>query len=125
MEIVDSHCHVSLVWFQPVETLLHEMDRNGVHRAVLIQMMGQTDNAYQHECVRRFPDRFASVVLVDHTRADAVQELRRWLDDGATGLRLAPGARSPGEDPLAIWREAGRLGVTVSCLLGSHGCIAG
>jgi len=102
MEIVDSHCHVSLVWFQPVETLLHEMDRNGVHRAVLIQMMGQTDNSYQQECMHRHPDRFASVVLVDHARADAVQELRRWLDDGATGLRLAPDARSPGEDPLAI-----------------------
>ena len=116
MTVVDSHCHASLVWFQPVETLLHEMDRNQVDQAVLIQMMGQTDNTYQQECVRRYPDRLASVVLVDHTRVDAADDLARWVDAGASGVRLPPEARSPGDDPFAIWRGASHLGLVVSCL---------
>jgi L-fuconolactonase len=66
--------------------------------------------------MRRYPSRFVSVVLVDHTRPDAQQELERWVNDGASGVRLPPGARSPGDDPYAIWRAAARLGVAVSCL---------
>ena len=41
MRIVDSHCHVSPVWYEPVESLLFHLDRNGVELAVLIQMNGQ------------------------------------------------------------------------------------
>ena len=115
MPIVDSHCHVSPSWYEPVETLLHQMDHNGVEQAILIQMMGQTNNAYQAECVRRFPGRFASVVIVDATRPDAVQALERLAADGASGVRLNPATRSPGADPLAIWRAAARLGLSVSC----------
>ena len=65
MPIVDSHCHASLAWFQPVESLVHEMDHNGVAHAILIQIRGQYDNSYQAECVRRFPGRFANVVGLD------------------------------------------------------------
>ncbi len=38
MIIVDSHCHISPVWYEPVESLLFQMDRNDVAHAVLIQM---------------------------------------------------------------------------------------
>ncbi len=114
MPVVDSHCHVSPVWYEPVESLLFQMDRNGVERAVLIQMNGQYDNSYQFECVRRHPDRFASVVCVDTARPDALDELARLAEQGASGVRLKPGARSPG-DPLAIWRKAAELGLPVSC----------
>ncbi len=62
MRIVDSHCHVSPVWYEPVESLLHQMEQNGVEHAVLIQMRGQANNEYQFECVRRYPGRFAPVV---------------------------------------------------------------
>jgi L-fuconolactonase len=115
MEIVDSHCHASLTWYEPVESLLHQMDRNGVGHAILIQMQGQYDNDYQAECVRRYPDRFTSVVIVDAARPDAVAELERHAAAGAGGVRLRPGVRSPGDDPLAIWRAAERLGLAVSC----------
>lgn len=114
MPTIDSHCHVSPLWYEPVETLLYQMDRNGVDGAVLIQLLGQTDNAYQQDCLRRYPGRFASVVLVDHTRPDAVEQLRRLADDGASGVRLRPAMRSPGSDPLAIWRAAAELGLAVS-----------
>jgi len=115
MPIVDSHCHVSPVWYEPVESLLHQMDRNGVEHAILIQMMGQTNNSYQTECVRRHPGRFASVVIVDASRPDAVQTLERLAEEGASGVRFNPTTRSPGDDPLAIWRAAERLGLSVSC----------
>lgn len=114
MVIVDTHCHVSPAWYEPVESLLHQMDANGVEHAVLVQMHGQTSNEYQFECVRRFPDRLASVVLVDTESPNAVPELKRLAERGACGVRLPATARSPGEDPLAIWREAAQLGLPVT-----------
>src|SRR5258708_30587840 len=115
MAVVDTHCHASLDWYEPVETLLYEMDRNGVDQAVLVQIMGQFDNQYQFDCVRQYPGRFANVVLVDPERADSLQMLERLAERGASGVRLSPTVRSPGDDPLAIWRTADRLGLTVSC----------
>jgi L-fuconolactonase len=116
MPIVDSHCHASLAWFQPVESLAHEMDQNGVDHAILIQIRGQYDNSYQAECVQRFPGRFSSVVCVDWEQPDAADELAQLATQGASGMRLRPWSRSTGSDPLAIWRAAEKLGLSVSCL---------
>jgi L-fuconolactonase len=115
MVIVDSHCHVSECWYEPVESLLFQMDRNDVEKAILIQMQGQANNAYQTACLRTYPGRFASVVIVDVGRADAPATLAQLAEEGASGVRLRPGDRSPGDDPLAIWRAAERLGLSVSC----------
>lgn len=115
MRIVDSHCHAALGWYEPVEVLLHQMDRHGVEQAALIQIRGQSDNSYQMACVRRYPDRLRSVVIVNTDRPDAPAELERLVGEGATGVRLQPSVRSPGDDPLAIWRKAAELGITVSC----------
>ncbi len=115
MRIVDSHCHAALGWYEPIEVLLAQMDRNGVELAALIQINGQSDNSYQADCVKRYPDRLRSVVIVDATRPDAPAELERLVGDGATGVRLQPSVRSPGDDPLAIWRKAETLGISVSC----------
>lgn len=115
MPIVDSHCHASPNWYEPVEVLLFQMDRNAVDHAILIQMQGQTNNAYQFECIRRFPGRFASVVIVDPNRPDAPETLARLAEEGASGVRIGPRVRSPGADPYAIWRAAERLGLAVSC----------
>lgn len=116
MLIVDSHCHVSRLWFDPVESLLFQMDRNQVEHAVLVQISAENDNSYQFECVRRYPGRFVSVVKVEETRPDALDELERLVERGARGVRLLATTRSPGEDPLAIWRAAARLRLPVSCL---------
>jgi L-fuconolactonase len=121
--VVDSHCHASPFWYEPVDVLLHQMDRHGVERAVLVQMLGQYDNDYQEDCVARFPGRFASVVMVDPAAADACAQLRRLVDRGARGVRLRPGSRSPGADPLALWRTAADCGVAVSCV-GSSSTLA-
>ena len=77
MLVVDSHCHVSSSWYEPVETLIHQMDANGVDHAVLVQIQGQTDNSYQFACLRRHPGRFASVVAVDTQGSNAVRDLER------------------------------------------------
>jgi L-fuconolactonase len=115
MVIVDTHCHASLDWYEPVETLLYQMDANGVDHGVLVQINGQFDNEYQFECVRRYPGRFANVVLVDSDRPDAPEQLDRLAERGASGVRLRPTSRAPGDDPLAVWRTAERLGLSVSC----------
>ncbi len=115
MTIVDAHCHVSENWYEPVESLLHQMERHGVRHAVLVQMQGQFANDYQFDCVRRYPSRFAPVVLVDSSHEDASTQLERLADAGASGVRLNAATRSPGDDPLAIWQVAARLRLSVSC----------
>jgi hypothetical protein len=37
MMIVDTHCHALPHWFEPVETLLHQMNANGVEKATLVK----------------------------------------------------------------------------------------
>jgi L-fuconolactonase len=112
--VVDSHCHALPHWFEPVEVLLHQMDANGVEKATLVQVRGQFDNRYLMGCVQRFPARFRAVVGVDTDRPDAPESLAQWVDEGAVGVRLGPAVRSPGGDPLAIWRKAAELGIPVS-----------
>ncbi len=119
MLIADSHCHVSSTWYEPVETLLFQMDQNDVQHALLIQYMGQVDNDYQARCLERFPGRFASIVMVDTTQPDAPDTLAKLAERGAAGVRLSAGTRSPGEDPLAIWRKAEELGLATSCAGGA------
>lgn len=113
--VIDSHCHASLRWFEPVETLLFQMDRCGVEHAVLIGNLFEFDQSYQQECLHRFPDRLSSVVLIDPAQPDAPDTLRRYVEDGAIGVRLRHDDRSPGDDPLAIWRTASELKIPVSC----------
>jgi L-fuconolactonase len=116
MTIVDTHCHASPVWFEPVETLLFQMDRAGVAQAVLTQLLGQYDNRYQERCCARFPNRLASVVAVDPAQPGAAQQLVALAAAGARGVRLRPQARSPGADPLELWRTAETCGIVVSCV---------
>ncbi|MSQ22749.1 MAG: amidohydrolase [Dehalococcoidia bacterium] len=118
MMVVDTHCHAGTNWFEPVEMLLHQMDMNGVAKAVLIQHGGNYDNRYLLECVRRFPGRFVAVVGMDVARPDAPAMLERIAkEQGVVGIRLRPRDRSPGDDPLAIWRKADKLGLAISCFL--------
>jgi L-fuconolactonase len=112
--IVDSHCHVSALWYEPVESLLAQMDRTGVQQAVLVQLLGQYDNGYLLECRRRHPQRFAVVAAVDPAKPDAPDAVRRLADLGAAGIRLRPGARSPGGNPLAVWEAIQECGLSAS-----------
>ena len=116
MITVDAHCHAGTNWFEPVEMILHQMNLNGVQRAVLIQHGGNYDNRYLLECVQRFPGRFSAVVGVDPGQPDAPATLEGLAkEEGVVGLRLRPAERSPDPDPLALWRKAAELGLPVSC----------
>lgn len=71
----------------PVDTLLGLMDDHGVDVAVLVQpsFLG-TDNGYLLDAIRRWPDRFRGVAVVDPAiSVDAVEDLR---SAGIAGLRL-------------------------------------
>ena len=115
MPIIDTHCHAATIWFQAVETLLDQMNRNGVDHAVLIQIRGMRDNAYLVECLRRFPGKFSAVVTLEANSPDSPAQLEGLVKQGIEGIRLHAGARSPGSDPLAIWRKAQDLDIPVSC----------
>lgn len=115
MLTIDSHCHPSPSWFEPVEILLLHMSMNHVDGAVLVQRRDEHDNSYLLECAHRFPNRFSVVGSVDSAGEGAPAELERWAAAGISGLRLLAVERSPGDDPLALWRKAMELGLPMSC----------
>lgn len=114
MLIVDTHVHVALHTYEPVEMLLTQMQYNNVEKTVLVQSTTTTDNSYVIECMRRFPGRFSVVGRVDVESPNALRDLEQLHRVGAESLRLRNFHRSPGSDPLAIWRKAQDLGMSVS-----------
>ncbi len=113
--IVDSHSHVSPYWFEPVEVLLFQMERNAVDKAVLVQHIGNYDNDYVMTCVREFPGHFVPVVMIDVDAPDAPLTLERLAEEGAKGVRFLV---KPDElaGQLEIWEKAEQLGLAASCL---------
>ena len=116
MVVVDTHCHVSPYWFEPVEVLLDEMSRNGVDKAVLTQFFGVYDNSYLVECMTRFPGRFSVIGLVDVSDPDALSHLESLHRQGVEGIRFNSTMRSPGSDPIAVWRKAADMGMIASVM---------
>lgn len=114
MLIVDTHTHTGLHIYEPVEILLAQMEHNQVAKTVLVQSSSTTDNAYLIEALRRYPGRFSAVCRVDVASPTACQDLERWAGEGAGAVRFRNFDRSPGDDPLAIWRQAVALGMSVS-----------
>ncbi len=122
MLTVDTHLHTSKNRFEPIEIALYQMNINHVDKALLTPSRfvhdltrGSFDNAYMLEAVKRFPGRFSMLCALDTSQPDAPETLARWVAEGGEGIRLYVQERSPGDDPLAIWRKAAELGVAVSC----------
>ena len=114
MLIIDTHTHAGLNWFQPVETLLDEMNMNGVTGAVLVQHAGSYDNTYLFECEKRFPGRFKVAVQVDPQDPKPEGTLERLRRQGAAGVRFYPASKFKTKDPYAMWKRAGELGMVVT-----------
>lgn len=112
--MIDSHCHVSGRWYEPVETLLFQMDRCGVERAVLVQLLGGTVNSAMREAAQAHPGRFAWVGAVDPGAPDFRALVNEAASEGAAGLRMRAGWRSTGGDPLSLWRDVADTGLAVS-----------
>ncbi len=112
MTIVDTHCHIGLSKYEPVESLLYHIQRSGVSKAVLIQYMGNRDNAYLLEAMSNHPGRFSAAMIVAND--DNGKMMRKWSESGIPGIRLPLKSRARGADPLAQWRTASELGLVVS-----------
>ena len=110
--VVDTHCHIGLHKYEPVEVLLFHMARAGVDQAVLIQYMGNSDNRYIVEAMEANPGRLAAAMIVDDD--DDGSAIRGWAEQGIGGIRLLADFRGRGGDPLAHWRVADELGLVVS-----------
>ena len=65
MLIIDTHCHAGNSWFEPIEILEFEMERNGVDKAALIQHGGTYDNTYLLQEAAKRSGRFKVAALVD------------------------------------------------------------
>ncbi|CAB3723604.1 amidohydrolase family protein [Paraburkholderia rhynchosiae] len=114
--IVDSHAHISPHWYEPVETLVDQMNGHGVDGAVLTQMIGQTDNRYQQDCVKRFPGRLWSVAWVDVEAPDVAMTIENLSREGVSGIRLRPSASLANGRLPEAWRAVQATGLPVSCV---------
>jgi L-fuconolactonase len=112
--IVDTHCHADDRWYEPVDTLLFNMDRCGVDRAVLVQILGSTDSRSMLAAARNHPDRFQVIAAIDPTRPDAIAALDRAVQDGVAGLRLRSRWEGDDEQAMALWRAVEAAGLVVS-----------
>jgi predicted TIM-barrel fold metal-dependent hydrolase len=89
MEIIDGYTHCGLSKYEPIEHVRGVMSAAGVGRAVLVQHLGEFDNAYLGGIATADPEHFAAVCLVDHHAADCIETLCRWAETGGLkGIRL-------------------------------------
>ena len=107
MVIVDTHCHIGLHIYEPVESLIYHIEHSRVEKAVLIQHNGTTDTSCHVECLHHYPHRFESAIVVEET--DNSSGIQKWADQGINGSRMAANSRAKDSDPLAHWRAAMEL----------------
>ena len=110
--VVDTHCHIGLHKYEPVEALLFHMERAGVDQAVFIQYLGNSDNRYIVDVMDAHPGRFAAAMIVPDD--DDGSAIHHWAEQGIIGIRLLADFRGRGRDPLAHWRTAAELDLVVS-----------
>jgi len=150
-EIVDTHTHVispdreryplapvggrqsdwSAHHSTDYDTLLRALDEAGIARAVVVQASTAygNDNRYVNDAVRAHPDRFCGVFSIDMLAADNVDQLKRWLDAGMSGLRLfTTGTTMPGqadwlddERTFPVWEYAQEHGVSICVQMTAKG----
>ena len=113
--IIDTHTHAGENWFEPIEVLEFQMDRNGVDKAVLVQHGGTFDINYLFEEAAKRGDRFKVAVLVDPESGDPLGDLEQLAEQGAAGIRLAPDAEFVNVRPYEMWKRTGELGLVVTC----------
>lgn len=112
MTIIDTHCHIGLHKYEPVEALLYHMNTSGVDRAVFIQYAGNSDNQYMLDSMAAHPGKFQAAMIVEPT--DDGTAMRQWAEQGIVGIRLPANSRADCADSLAQWRTAAELDLIVS-----------
>jgi predicted TIM-barrel fold metal-dependent hydrolase len=114
MLIVDSHVHTGDNWEEPVETLLYQMNANGVSHAVLVQLNGHFDNSYILHCAKNYGNKFKAVVIVDPEDPNRPKTLENLRKQGAAGMRLNLRKDWTPDDPL--FKLCGELGMVISII---------
>jgi predicted TIM-barrel fold metal-dependent hydrolase len=99
-----------------------------VEKAVFVQpWFYHWDNSYMAGCVRRYPEKFRGVCVIDPRGLDTPTALKRWRDQGVTGIRLRPMRQGenpiPGpwlgsDDTMPLWEAIAETD-TIVCIL--HG----
>lgn len=84
--------------------------------AILTQMIGQTDNRYQQDCVKRYPGRLSSVAWVDVDAPDVAMTIENLAREGVSGIRLRPSSCLPGGRLPEAWRAVQATGLPISCV---------
>lgn len=114
MQLIDPHVHVwindpQFPWptentsppkeNRTAEMLLALMDRHGVEKTVLVQVIHyRWDNAYAAHAMKTYPTRFTGVCRINPTDPAAPDQLSRWVEEhGFQGVRLSPGADASGD----------------------------
>jgi len=115
MTIVDSHVHIGLEKYEPVEVLLEQMAQSGVQKALLVQYGGNYDNSYIAECLKKYQGRFSGVAIVETNQPDAPEKLEYWVKEhGFEGIRIRANVTSPGDNRYAIWEKIAELNIVAS-----------
>ncbi|NED97862.1 amidohydrolase [Phytoactinopolyspora alkaliphila] len=113
--IVDSHVHVGRWKYPPLDEYRAAMLEAGVSHAVLVQFVGNADNSYLSQCVAADPARFTAIAMVEDDTPGAIDHVARLAATSHfTGVRLWAATRSPGSDPLALWRAIAGHGLVAS-----------
>lgn len=93
MQIVDAHNHIGQRkgLNTPVESLIEQMDKAGVDRAVVFSQSERVDNPYVAEALRRYPDRLIAFAMINPWHDEAEDELRHCVNElGFRGMKLHP-----------------------------------
>jgi L-fuconolactonase len=114
MLIIDSHCHTANDWYEPIETLLYQMDTNRVSHAVLVQFDGQYDSSYPIECTRRYKNKFKAVGILDPEDKSRTKTLERLHKQGVAGIRID--LRKGWDDDDPVFKAAGELGMIMDVI---------
>lgn len=108
------------------EELMAVAGPEGVGRVVLIQHSGYHlfDNSYILDVIRRHPQQFRGVAMVDDSQAEPGASMKRLLPQGVTGFRITPFLRkeqpeqwlaTPGMH--AMWTTAAETRQVLCCLI--------
>jgi predicted TIM-barrel fold metal-dependent hydrolase len=113
-------------WVQNMsaEMLLSLNAEAGIDKTVLVQAYSayRYDNSYTADCAASYPDRFASVSILDPLQADTPDNLSYWVRErGMRGLRLFTTTETEGtwlDDPrtFPVWERASFLGIPM-CIM--------
>ena len=87
------------------------------------------DNRYVNDAVRAHPDRLCGVFSIDMLAGDNVDQMRRWLEAGMSGLRLfTTGTTMPGqadwlddEQTFPVWEYAQEHDVSICVQMAAAG----